>query len=733
MKICTAHLSRLARAACVAALLALPGAATGFTQHAGSPMGNILPMGHEWITRMAVIELLDGYNYTDPTDPRFSWRGPMGKAKNRDLSSATKEVERIRKWTTTENTYASKYKPVWDAIIGERWVDLGGTNVSKSKTGAYDCWDLVAQEPPEVQYDHFMRRYDDIDAVGGVNAARSSRERFVNYFVAAATALPGPMQVWDGGGYSVLVTVDRNYFLLGRALHLFEDSFSPDHTVRKWDDRFETVRQVKSYLCAFGSEQHAHSVTLPGYGEGDVIWKPQSKWDSWTWSSYKAANMKDVALVATEGSKDVWAAFIRTMAAPQELRESVARKEATVVAGQWLALKDERESLTWYTHAENRDPTYVMSTHSVDDGGNGTTQQACMTRDFKGATQAQKLKDYAAGQRVCLYNMVPAWSQNGGVDNVLHLNYNWDWRNADKQFTQPPADWKIGDTRYLDVRIANRVNGVFMQTKAHYIYNYTLPGGTDAWFSIPIDNNMQPLSYNMVLRVAGDPGWYLNRYGDSWGQVAMYSSTSKGHFELQPRPDGYYNIKNTDDNMYMYMYTDNRSYINRDGNPDLENAQWRIDGLPEPRLIDGPYHSGYVFLEAGEGQPVRAMRSDRNDPAQLITLKRQADGTYVIGSANGLILQDKVTAKLSWTKWVGSRFWLDKQEDGSYLMRDQFGMNLRFPESGENGVVLTDGSPNCDMPVCTPGSPGPTDPSRPPDCRAKAFCMISSPMRLKHW
>ena len=251
---------------CLITLAALPTSVLSFTQHAGTDASNPIPMGHEWITRLSAIELLGGvdpYIPDDPNDPRKKWTS--GKAKNVDLTSATKEVERIKKLVFSEKTYAAQYKPVWDAIIGERWVDIGGNNFTKGKIFyRYDCLDNVTQEPAEVQYDHYMRRYDDVGGQGGLTAAKYSKERFIKYFVAAALANPGDMPVWDGGGYSVRVTVDRNYFLLGRALHLFEDSFSQDHTVRTQDDQYEKVRQVKSYLCANGSEQHAHK-TIPSY------------------------------------------------------------------------------------------------------------------------------------------------------------------------------------------------------------------------------------------------------------------------------------------------------------------------------------------------------------------------------------------------------------------------------------------------------------------------------------
>ncbi len=32
--------------------------------------------------------------------------------------------------------------------------------------GKHNCFDAVAQEPAEVQYDHFMRRYDEVGGQG---------------------------------------------------------------------------------------------------------------------------------------------------------------------------------------------------------------------------------------------------------------------------------------------------------------------------------------------------------------------------------------------------------------------------------------------------------------------------------------------------------------------------------------------------------------------------------------
>jgi len=183
-------------------------------------------------------------------------------AKNTHLGEAgMREVARIKNTPWPDDfRYESTYAYIHAAIIGERWVDTGGFNVSKSTMiRKYDCWDSVAQEPDQIQQDHFLRQYQDNGAQGGIEAAKRAQLRFIDHFVNAAIAAEQNIKVRDGGGNTGTVNVDLNYFLFGRAAHLFQDAFSPEHTVRIEDDKFERIRQVKSYLCATGSEQHSHS------------------------------------------------------------------------------------------------------------------------------------------------------------------------------------------------------------------------------------------------------------------------------------------------------------------------------------------------------------------------------------------------------------------------------------------------------------------------------------------
>lgn len=186
----------------ILALAAGPRVGASFTQSGVSTaFGNLVPMGHEWITRLAALELLGGdpIMRPDPDDPRRSWR--QGRARNPDLSDAYARLEatRIRAGASPDRQYESAYRLVFAAIIGQRWADIGGFNVAKAQLGSYNCHDAVTQQPAEIQYDHFMRRYDDRDAVGGINAAKRSRERFMEYFVSAAMAPATTMIAWDGG------------------------------------------------------------------------------------------------------------------------------------------------------------------------------------------------------------------------------------------------------------------------------------------------------------------------------------------------------------------------------------------------------------------------------------------------------------------------------------------------------------------------------------------------------
>lgn len=567
------HLPLLSTLALVlgAALIHPPAAA--FTQSGlGTAFGNGVPMGHEWVTRLSALEVLGGDPIMppDPNDPRRRWT--QGLAKNTSLNGASAEVARIKAMAYADQRYQSTYKVVYDAIVGERWVDMGGFNVANSKMGAFDCWDAVAQEATEIQYDHFMRQYNDNGGDGGVNAASQSQQRFVKYFVAAAMSPPGQMLVWDGGGYSSLTQVDRNYFLLGRAAHMFQDSFSSEHTVRIASDNLTRVRQVKSYLCAPGSEQHNHSISdVLNFISGDVIWNPGTNLES-GWGSYKPSNMKVNGLVATEASKDLWAAFIRVMAVargPQ--REAAAQREAKQLVVNWLSF-DNNEMRTWYDPPGRRDATYVLAAGQT---GPGKSVSECMKKlGYASGTQQEAVNKFIATQRMCLFNVAPVNGYADLFDTSLHMPFNWQWTSGSWQ--TPPANWQIpqrpADTgRQVHIRHSN---GNFLGAPDGI--------GADQW--VWVRPNMKALDLVMVgepsdhvYRVASDPNLFLS-YRQSSGAVKLYASPNQANYKLVSAPNNSFGIYNLYWNDYMWLSGES-PYITGSGDPNNANAQWRLEDV----------------------------------------------------------------------------------------------------------------------------------------------------------
>jgi len=554
--------------------------AWAFTQ-SGFSVGfaNGIPMGHEWVTRMAGVELMGVSPVTvpdqpDPNDPRKKWT--QGLAKNTNISSpgAQAELQRIKADKYDDQRYASRYKAVFDAIVGERWVDLAGYNAGTSKS----CWDAVAQEPVEVQYDHFMRQYNDADGAGGVRSAQLSQQRFVAYFVAAAMAPSFQMNVYDGGVQgSTALNVSRNYFLFGRAVHLFEDSFSSEHTVRIAQDNYTRVRQVKSYLCAAGSEQHTHSnAAVLNYSSGDVIWNPGTGLDP-SWNGYKASNMKGTALVATEAMKDVWAAFIRTMGTPYAQRQQVATQEATALVNNWLGF-DQNEMQGWYNDNGKRGPTYVLGTGQ---GGPGQTMKACMKGlDVGTDDQGTYVKQIEATQRKCAYNAIPWAGYQDLYDTSLHMYFSWRWRNGPTgSLLDPPAGWQIPTNIPADSGLVTRIksldNGQYMSAPDGVSHNQWLycKAGQPA-----LDFIMVGPKDNAMFRVANAPNLFIS-YNASTGAVKLWDfGAAEPSSYTTAKAGGGWSIKQNYWQQYMWLSKES-PYITKTGNPSNKNSQWQIDGL----------------------------------------------------------------------------------------------------------------------------------------------------------
>ena len=677
--------------------LQLQNFAFGFTQGAVH-VGSVVPQGHEWITRQAAIEVLGGERAlkTDPKDPlkpypkdpRNDWPA-SAKAQDISLDGAEQFVAQIKRQLINvkdDIPYAATYTPVLEAILGERWVDIGGFNfLESSKLDTVDCLDRVTQEAPDIQYDHFMRKPSDLNAQGGINSAQLSTQRFIEYFVKAAMADDGTMKAWDGGGLAGEATVNRQFFLFGRALHLFEDSFSPDHTVRIADDFYRQVRQVKSYLCANGSEQHAHlkPPSSSFYETGDVIWNSMlPQLDPNDWSPYQPNNIRPYALAAIEGSKDAWAAFIRTMAKPRAQRAAYAREQATQVANNWLTFND-KEMRTWYSVPGHRGTTYVKASPIAgnEDGGNGTTVEQCMGRDWGGSSVAQKKKEFEEGRRLCLYNMVPDIA-NTDSDPQLHAPFFWRWRNV-AYLETPPAGWNLENppkTLTVRISIANRTNQVKLRNEGDYVYNDPVGKPENLAFDIGLQPGIPLEQQILSLKVVGMDNKVLGR--SNAGLIHLYPPDSTSSFTLKRRADGFYNLYNTNDNQYVYMDGGRgKSYIWNNHSQEDKDAQWIIDGLPEPYLVSGTYGifqkfdnltkafslQKTSFIMAGKG----AYYHDYRDFP--VGLERQADDAYKIGISGKYISINPLDGSLD-TGTKADKFYLEPgRAEGDFVIRTEDG------------------------------------------------------------
>lgn len=253
--------------------------------------------------------------------------------------------------------YEAENYLVWSTTLGQRWVDLGGFSVEGS--GHRTCWDALTQSPDDLQYDHFLRARGDDGPAGGLAAMNASVKRFRKYFLAAAAEKDGArLKFMDGGAVSGALggefTADRAYFLFGRAVHLFQDSFSLEHAVRRPADGFSKLYGIKSYVCSKGSPQHGHSppgnaatlasfdaknpsrsiAQLGGWGSepsgyaknGDVLWKSAT-------GGYGQDNVKPHGQVAATAMKDLWLAFERVRA-----KKVPAEAAVDALISKWLTI-----------------------------------------------------------------------------------------------------------------------------------------------------------------------------------------------------------------------------------------------------------------------------------------------------------------------------------------------------------------------------------------------------------
>ncbi|KAI9002213.1 hypothetical protein DFJ74DRAFT_697090 [Hyaloraphidium curvatum] len=289
--------------------------------------------------------------------------------------------------------------------MGQRWVDIGGFSIVRPRGKV--CWDSITQSQAHVQYSHFLRQADDVGGKGALKALRAVRLRFKLAFLAAATAKATPIDFWDGGAASVRRTALRPFFLLGRAAHLLQDSFSTEHGIRDASDGFRTVLGIKSYLCTQDSAQHTHRPPVKN-DHGDVIWLDPSAMDVAT--DFGAGNVKPEAAAARDAMRDMWAGFLRARSVKSSGRSKAAQREADAIIKKWFSFDD----------------AAVLANGGAEQNG-GTVEQA-----FSGAERDQCLSGIAPAEEVetarkdCV-RRVGGGTLGGanGFDDDLQIPFDW--------------------------------------------------------------------------------------------------------------------------------------------------------------------------------------------------------------------------------------------------------------------------------------------------------------------
>lgn len=559
-----------------------------YTQYSSAPIYG-LPMGHEWIARLAFFEVI-GANKdpeelsNDPNDPRTSWNSNK-KAKNMTVSQQYLN-NNILNQTVSDSTFAPQYHKASSAIYGVRWVDLGGFAIANRVNR--ECFFAVAQDPAELQYDHFMRKYTDEGGQGGLDATQGSIERFKNHFITAAMQPSMDIKINDGGAVQGSRTVDYNYFLLGRAMHLLQDSFSSEHVVRKFSDDPTQIRQVKSYMCASGAEQHDHNTddfrSNKAFKGGDAIWKPSFKPSGW--KGYKASNMKDMPLVAVEATKDLWAAFIRTMAQPINERESYARAEADTIVNNWMKYNAE-DMKKWYQDENNRDDTYVLQS---SEGGKGQTVKQCMKSIDSGIfkTPEQKNRHIKSTQKNCIYTLEKSTDNDYKLpkDPYLRIPYFWDRKgfglsDAPDGYTIPEIPNKpLIPAVAPTVKIKSVATGNYITRDSDEYFRTNDTGSEVEFIFLGTKDNMR------VQRKSSDRylTWSANNYlSDS---ESTDRSDNGSTYQLIKKGD-YWVIQDVYWKQYWGSYdgTFSSGYVQtKETDPDSDKAKWIIEGLTDAWL-----------------------------------------------------------------------------------------------------------------------------------------------------
>lgn len=268
--------------------------------------------GHELLTRLAGERALDGVKQKLPL---------TGDSRCKRSSCS----------------YGSEHHSVFSAIMGVRWADLMGFRAGPLFPAQQRCLSSVAQDNEEVQYDHALRMRTDAGPVGGLHAIEGIRQRLTERFVAAVVADDDAIDIADGGAAQDHFRVMRSFFLLGRALHIVQDSFSTYHMARVAPS-FREITQVNSYVCTAGAPQHPHD--LPGVldlitkgdsSNGDAIRRSGCNQDT-------LACLKSEYVASVDASAQLWQAFTRATSNAASDRAQAAHREIHTYLETWFTV-----------------------------------------------------------------------------------------------------------------------------------------------------------------------------------------------------------------------------------------------------------------------------------------------------------------------------------------------------------------------------------------------------------
>lgn len=293
---------------------------------------------------------------------------------------------------------------VESAVMGNRWVDLGGF----SATSSLDCFAAMPQDNTGVQTAHFLRKVSNVGGQGALDVVKLGRDVFAGTFAQAAMAdEPKEITFLDGGAKQDKLTAQRNFFMFGRPLHLLQDSFSTEHAFRDINSNLGKVLGIKSYGCTQDSAQHQHSIpTGPSHGDYIYVRSPRRH--------DPHPPRKPEVEAAIFATRDAFISFLKTLAVPRSERLAFAQKEAQILVDRYF----------------NYDEKELLENAPVKIGGNTFSQS--FSKDQAAACE-KAIGDHAPAKADpimtrCRRAMHDAGDKKNGRDPYMHnIPFFWEW------------------------------------------------------------------------------------------------------------------------------------------------------------------------------------------------------------------------------------------------------------------------------------------------------------------